>query len=170
MDFYNIKILYRYFPCIKNSYNVHISTFSMVFVQTNLNINSVSFWWLLLDFFSGVSSKKVEAWMNMWFAFFLSLALWSVFFTSLWGNHKDTWKKTEEWHYLFTFYSIFTWKSSRYLRIHSLHLSRARDWSRKLATQQRLSHQVPALCWESYGPGGYREIRHCPWLSRTYSN
>ena len=105
MDFYNIKVLYIYiFPCIKNSYNVHISTFPMVFVQTNLKINSVSLWYLLLDFFSGVSSRKVEAWMNTWFAFFLSLSLWLIFFTSLWGNHKDTWKKTKE--SALSFYSL----------------------------------------------------------------
>ena len=76
----------------------------MVFVQTNLKINSVSLWYLLLDFFSGVSSRKVEAWMNTWFAFFLSFSLWLIFFTSLWGNHKDTWKKTKE--SALSFYSL----------------------------------------------------------------
>ena len=132
-----------------NSYDIHISTFPMVFVQTNLARNAASLWQLSTDFLSDNSSMKVTGGMHMWFAFFLSIALWLIFFTSLWGNHKDTHRKSlKSQHDLST--PIFTCKERQIftksiINICQKQLTEAERADHAAATQSRRPCHVPRV-------------------------
>lgn len=97
--------------------------------------------------------KRVEAWMNVWFAFFC-LLLFDQYSSPPCGKITKTHgRRLKSQHCLLLFTLFFALKSGRSLQIHSLHLSRATDWSRQLATTATQSPSLPALCWESYALG-----------------
>lgn len=82
--------------------------------------------------------------MNVWFAFFLSFALWSIFFTSLWENHKDTWKKTKE--SALSFYSLLCLRIKKWqIFTNSLITSVKSNWL-KQTVGHTTATQSPSSC------------------------